>query len=403
MGQASGYVEHLESIHAISVEIAALRQLPAIYDRALAYCLDLTRSTMGFVDLVRDDGPAMDVVAVKGFQPSDPQLYERFRTMPIRPSVFGIVILEERPYLSDDVAHDPLRVGTPPGHPEVRTFLGVPLKVGDRMIGMIGVANKSGGYAWGDQRLLSTLANQVAVAIDNARLYERQQEMITGLQQLQRRLSAAERDQIVALERDRIAAGLHDEIEQQIFTIGLQLSSLLERGDLAPEAAEQIRVSRRLAARTAEQVRDVIFALAVDGHGGTDIEARLRHVCDDVRTTTGLDVDLIMTGEPTEAAARMQGTIHAIVKEALNNVVKHASATMALVTVRFERDTVDIVVQDDGVGAPAAVLRVGTDDRRHFALNNMRRQIASLGGTLTTDNGDEAGLSLRARLPLTAE
>ena len=126
--------------------------------------------------------------------------------MPVRPSVFGIVITEGRPHISNDVKNDPVRVGEPPGHPDVRTFLGVPLQLGTEVIGMIGVANKRKSYGPDDERLLSTFANQVAVAIDNAGLYQRQQEMIVRLQQLHEHLSKAERDELVALERERMAA-----------------------------------------------------------------------------------------------------------------------------------------------------------------------------------------------------
>jgi DNA-binding CsgD family transcriptional regulator len=126
--------------------------------------------------------------------------------MPVRPGVFGIVVTEGRPHISNDVQNDPVRVGEPPGHPDVRTFLGVPLQLGTEVIGMIGVANKRKGYGPDDERLLSTFANQVAVAIDNAGLYQHQQEMIVRLQQLHEHLSKAERDELVALERERIAA-----------------------------------------------------------------------------------------------------------------------------------------------------------------------------------------------------
>src|SRR6202022_1987751 len=91
------------------------------------------------------------------------------------------VLIENRPYLSNDVGNDPMSVGQPPGHPPVHAFLGVPLRVGASLIGVLGAANKPGGYGSDDERLLSTFANQVATAIDNARLYKAQREMIKGL------------------------------------------------------------------------------------------------------------------------------------------------------------------------------------------------------------------------------
>ncbi len=134
--------DQLESLYGISVEIAGLRDLSAIYDLALTFCLALTQSEMGFIDLINEDHVDMDVVAVKGFVPSDPRFFERFKRMPVAPSIFGVVVTEGRPNISNDVEHDPARVGQPPGHPRVRTFLGMPLRLGREVIGMIGVGNK---------------------------------------------------------------------------------------------------------------------------------------------------------------------------------------------------------------------------------------------------------------------
>lgn len=80
-------------------------------------------------------------------------------------SLVGRTIRHEQPIVSNDVVHDPRSVGQPCGHPLVRRFLGVPLRVGTRVIGMIGVANKADGYGEEAERILATFANQVAVAI----------------------------------------------------------------------------------------------------------------------------------------------------------------------------------------------------------------------------------------------
>lgn len=398
-----GFREQLDSLYEMSVDVAAQRDLQGIYDRTLTYCLALTMSAMGFIDLINEQRVDMDVVSVKGFEPSDPMFFERFSRMPIRPSVFGVVITEERPYHSNDVEHDPLSVGTPPGHPAIRTFLGVPLRVGAVVIGMIGVANKRGGYDADDERLLSTFANQVAVAIDNGKLYERQREMIDRLQQLNTRLSSAEREQLLSLERQRIAAGLHDRIEQDIFTIGLQLSSLLERDGLDPEVAERLRHLRKLASRSADEVREVIFALASRDGSDAGFTQAVRRLLSDVGRTSGLETDLVVSGTPTGAMPHVQDTLYAVVKEALTNVVKHARARMVLVSIRFEPDHVDVVLQDDGVGIPGLAMETEGPSALHYGLQNMRQQINGLGGTFQLEDGDEKGLTVRASVPLPAQ
>jgi len=92
--------DQLEPLYGISVEIASLRNLSEIYDLALTFCLALTQSEMGFTDLLNEDHIDMDVVAVKGFVPSDPKFYERFRRMPVAPSIFGVAVTEGRPNIS---------------------------------------------------------------------------------------------------------------------------------------------------------------------------------------------------------------------------------------------------------------------------------------------------------------
>ena len=118
------------------------------------------------------------------------EFFERFKRMPVRPSVFGRVIIEDRPNISNDVENDPGRVGQPPGHPGFGPFSEYRSAWAGDVIGMIGVANKEKGYGPEDERLLATFANQVAVAIDNAMLHEHQQEMIARLQQLHAHLES---------------------------------------------------------------------------------------------------------------------------------------------------------------------------------------------------------------------
>ena len=398
----------LESLHAISVEIASLRELPEVYDRALTYCLDLTHSEIGFIILLSHNRQFCDVVAVKGFQPGDDEFYERFRVVPVRRSVFGIVMIEDRPHISNDVAHDPLAVGMPPGHPLVRRFLGVPLRVGAGVIGMIGVANKrlaprpgawEVSYHADDEQLLSTFANQVAVAIENARLYTRQREMITELQWLHRRLGDADRDQILARERQRIAAGLHDHIEQSIFTIGLRLATILD-GELRPHVREQLIDLRRMVSRTDDEVREVVFALAAPGYGH-DLTISLRALLREAERNSGLETNLVVTGAEAAVAPGVQDVLLDVVNEALNNVVKHAKARMVLVSLRYLDDHIDVIVQDDGVGAPELVLQSYENGYVHFGLRHMREMVVALDGIFEVANGDDGvGFTLRVSAPL---
>jgi DNA-binding NarL/FixJ family response regulator len=179
--------------------------------------------------------------------------------------------------------NDPSRVGQPPGHPPVRTFLGVPLRLGDRLIGMIGVANHRTGYSEEDGRLLSTFANQAAVAIENARLIESQRELIEKLRAVNHELDEAEREQTSQRERERIAEELRGELERAVFEIGQRINSVLASSQLNADNAEQLYRARSIAAKTAEASprpdlnrRQVeILRLVAEGLTNREIASRL--------------------------------------------------------------------------------------------------------------------------------
>ena len=399
--RTAAFRQQLESLYSISIEIARLHEMPQVLDRALSYCLDLTLSEFGFIGLLNGD-QQMDVAAIKGFEPSDPSFYENFRLIPVRPSVFGVVISNRRSKISNDVLNDPDRVGQPRGHPPVRTFMGVPLQVGERVIGMIGVANKLNGYTADEERLLSTFANQVAVAIENARLYEDQRRMIDELEELHRDLSQAEREQVLREERERIAAELHDRIEQAIFSLGLKVNAILEREPVTEPIAAGLGEVRQLAVHTAESVREAIFALSLPRPAAGGLLSDLRRLVRDAAKSEELEADLVVSGNPLRLGMKSEQTLYILAREALANVARHARARRVLVSLRYSDDHVDLVIQDDGAGASEQILNHYQESGTHFGMKRSRRQVEDLGGTFEVRNGEESGLAIRVRIPVEA-
>ncbi len=411
MGDQNNLHEQLLSLHSISVEIAGLHSLGEIHHRALGYCLELTDSQFGFTGILREPGTGviatgelrvsdmvMDVAAIRGFDP-DPDFYEQFRLMSLRSSVVGVVIREDSAHLTNAVDEDPHSVGQPLGHPRIMKFLGVPLRLKDRVIGMIGVANKPEGYGPDDERLLSTFAAQVAVAVDNARLYEHQRQMIAELRQLHERLTEAERLQLLGRERERIAGALHDRIQQEIFTIGVRLNALLEDPLLEPSVAEGLRELRQLSIRASDETRNAIFALTSPSREGSGLIDALRSVLSEFERATGIHAHLAVSGAAITDIEQSDDVVQVVVEESLTNVKKHADARMVLVSLRYEPQKLDLVIQDDGKGAPEALLRSFQDSYLHFGLRHIRQLVIDRGGEFEIANGEEAGLVVRVSLP----
>jgi signal transduction histidine kinase len=395
--QSAAAQDELTSLYAMSVELAGLHELPQVLDTALSFCLELTSSTFGFVGLLNGSA-VMDVAAIKGFSPADPSFYERYRAIPIHPNVFGVVILERRPKLSNDVPNDPVSRGHPRGHPPVQTFLGVPLLLRDEIIGMLGVANRPGGYSTADERLLVTFANQVGIAIANARLYEQQRAMIDQLQELHRRLDAAQLQELLTHERQRIARELHDRVQQTIFAMGLRLGSLLEGSE--PIERRPLEELRTLTGRASEQVKEAIFALSApelqDGH----LVGELGRLVRELSATTSIVADLLVRGQARLLPPAVEEVLFAVAREALANIRRHSGATTAVVTLHCAPDDVSLAVQDDGNGIPRLMLASYRDSTTHHGLRGMARRVEERGGRFLVENGEERGVVVRAWLPL---
>jgi signal transduction histidine kinase len=396
--EASQRQEQLESLYAISVEIAGLHQLDTVMDRALDACLELTDSQFGFVGLV-DDPRFLDVAAIKGFQPDQPEFWEHFRRIPIRRTIFGVVVLDGRPNISNDVASDPQQVGVPRGHPPLHTFLGVPLQVRKQTIGMIGVANRAGGYVADHERLLATFANQVAVAIDNARLYEEQRSMIAALQSLHARLDAVAMQGMIQKERNRIAEELHDRVAQIMFSFGIGVTWCLERAEDG-ELRQALERMHDLSARGAEEIRRAVYDLATGDMRSTGLVEELRETVAAFNTTSDLRVDLVVAGRVRSLPVGVEEALHRIVIEALTNVQRHSGAEVAIVSLQYEPATITLVVQDDGCGVRESALSGYRSDPDHFGLNGIERRAIAVGGVLQLHNSDDGGLVVRVVVPV---
>ena len=258
----------LQALYHLAVELSAQQSLDTVLQTALGHCLTLTESQFGFIGLNSADNRALDVVAMEGFHPVG-DFYDHFRMIPLRPNVFARAVLENRPIRSADAMFDPIRVGQPQGHPPVHAFLGVPLRIQSKPIGMIGVANRPTPYDADHEQLLLTYAAQVAIVTRNRQLWEQltianrelemkvaernrllritQEALTQSAAQIQRLLK--ETVDVIERERDRVDSFELSADEQQIL-------SLLANGRSNSEAAADLFISATTLKRKLRTILD---------------------------------------------------------------------------------------------------------------------------------------------------
>lgn len=414
----SDSLHQLRALYHLAVELSGLRDLDSVLDVALRHCLQLTDSQFGFIGLGGSEERAMEIAAIEGFHPSE-DFFRQHRLIPLRPNVFADAVLENRPVRSMDARVDPRKVGQPRGHPEVRTFLGVPLRLNDEPIGMIGVANRPEPYDDAHERLLLTYAAQVAIVIHNARLYERLElandilERTVEERTAQLRATGAELEEKAGelqrvltetvnaqeQERQRIARDIHDGINQLLIAAMLELTSGQRRLELGAyaDAGEALEAAHAILRRVEAEIRRVVHDLHPPILEGLGLAAAVRRLVDEFAALSGIDCRHDIAPEVDRLPRDVEVGAYRILQESLHNVASHARATRLRVGLECRDRYLELTVVDDGVGfEPAAVL---SGLNGHLGMRSMRHRAESLDGTLEIDSAPGIGTTIRARLP----
>ena len=293
-----------------------------------------------------------------------------------------MIIRENRTIRLDDLMADPRRVGFPPNHPEMHSFLGVPVVVRGRTIGNLYLTEKDGGFTSEDQREIETFARHAAIAMDNARLHDQVQ-----------RLAIVE-------ERERIGKDLHDGVIQAIYAVGLSLDDVPDMMDDEADEARR-RVERAIDGldQTIRDIRNFIFGLRPALVDGVDVVEGLAALADEFRVNTMIDVELRAGPTATTPVIGPDRTVEllAIAREALSNIARHARASRAAISVEPDPEIagLEVVIADNGSGFdPGAPRAIG-----HQGLRNIRTRAISIGATLLIDSHPGSGTRIIVRVP----
>ena len=311
------------------------------------------------------------------------KLIEAMGPLPRTHGLLGAMLESHEPYRIEDIHADPrFRGWWPRAHPDMRSFLGVPVVARGRVIGAVYLTEKLGGgsFTVEDERLIGLLAAHAAIAIENARLHERSRE-----------LSIVE-------ERNRLARELHDNVTQRLFGVALAVESaqtLLERD--AGAAAEELARVRELARGAMEELRAVVFELRPASLEAEGLATALRKHVDVLRRVSGRPIELSVAGPPRLPGASA-AQVFRIAQEALQNALRHAEAEH--IEVRLEGNgngRLVLSVADDGRGFDPARRAVRG---RRLGLTSMEERAEELGGTLAIDS--TVGEGTRVRLEVAA-
>ncbi|MEV4330745.1 GAF domain-containing sensor histidine kinase [Streptomyces sp. NPDC049597] len=358
---------HLEVRDVLKTIVASARDL-----------LDAEYAALG----VPDDHGGFAQFVVDGV--SDDQ-WKAIGPLPRQHGILAAMLQEAKVERLADVRQDPRFEGWPSAHPEMSDFLGLPIKDGDEVMGALFLANKrcprqggGCGFTEDDEELLGILAQHAAIALTNARLYERSRELT------------------IAEERSRLAHELHDAVSQKLFSLRLTAQAAAALVDRDPGRAKgELQQVAELAAEAADELRAAVVELrpaALDEDGLVNTLRTQIQVLDRAHTA---EVTFDACGVRALPAAQEEALLR-VAQEALHNALRHSGADRVEVVLVRRGQGVLLSVRDDGKGfEPRTVRRAG----RHLGLVSMRDRAGGVGGTLSVESAPGKGTTIEMEVP----
>ncbi|MCI0386787.1 sensor histidine kinase [Streptomyces sp. CNQ085] len=253
-----------------------------------------------------------------------------------------------------------------------------------------------------------SLGAAVAVAVVRGyqalyRESERRRRLIEELTATRADLAAAQHTAGALAERERLAREIHDTLAQGLTSIQLLLRAAERALPGAPEtAARHVGQARRAAVDNLAEARRFVAALAPPALEGTTLAGALERLCATTGAHHRITVRFHLMGDPASLPTAHEVALLRIAQSALSNVVRHAGATTAEVTLGHLGGHVAVEIADDGRGFDPGGLPAPDPESGGFGLAVMRARAHALGGELTVESAPGRGTALTARLPLSS-
>uniref|UniRef100_A0AAU2VC17 Oxygen sensor histidine kinase NreB n=1 Tax=Streptomyces sp. NBC_00003 TaxID=2903608 RepID=A0AAU2VC17_9ACTN len=305
--------------------------------------------------------------------------------LPRQHGILAAMLHEEKAERLADVRKDPRFEGWPSAHPDMSDFLGMPIRDGDETLGALFLANKrcpkpdgGCGFTEHDEELLRLLAQHAAIALTNARLYERSRELT------------------IAEERSRLAHELHDAVSQKLFSLRLTAQAAATLVDRDPVRAKgELQQVAALAAEAADELRAAVVELRPAALEEDGLVHTLRTQIQVLDRAHAARVTFDNQGVRALPPAQEEALLR-VAQEALHNALRHSGAGRVDVVLERSGQGAVLRISDNGRGfEPSRVRRAG----RHLGLVSMRHRASGVGGRLTVQSAPGEGATIEMEVP----
>ena len=366
----------MSALYNVASVASASLDLDTILERSLDCVLATMKSDKGAVHLLDEAEKTLHLAAQQGIPPDVIAQID-----PVTPGsgLVGWVFDHGKPLMTPNIAIDP-RAPQAVLTNGLHTYVGVPMRAKGKVLGVFSVFGEDGHqFRVEEMTLLASIADQVGVAVEHARLYQQAEQLA------------------VLEERERLARDLHDSVTQSLYSLTLFAEAgrrLVRTGDL--ERAESYLARLADTAQDAlKEMRLLVYELRPPSLEREGLVGAIQQRLGAVERRTGVKAHLLID-DMIELPASVEEGLYHIAQEALNNALKHAAATSVTVRIRVVDEQVELEVVDNGIGFDPDTAGNGGG----MGLVNMRERAVKLGGTLRTVSAPGQGTTIIGWVPL---
>jgi signal transduction histidine kinase len=361
----------LSALYDVMAVASASLDLETVLESSLDQVLAVMGSEVGAIHLL-DRARGMLRLAVWRGVP--PDLMAKIESVPVDSGLAGWVIEHGEPLVVPNIATGlrPLLALPASGS---QAYVGAPIRAKGQVLGVLSVVGETGRQFKAEEvTLLASIADEVGVAVENARLYQQAEQLA------------------VMKERERLARELHDSVTQSLYSLTLFAEAgrdLAKDGELERVESYLTRLGE-IAQQALKEMRLLVYQLRPLALQREGLVGALQQRLDAVEGRIGVKARLLTEGL-VELPAPVEEGLYRIAQEALNNALKHAAATSVTVYIRTEDERVELEVVDDGQGFDPKTV----SDRGGMGLASMRQRAEKLGGSLTILSASGEGARIK--------
>jgi PAS domain S-box-containing protein len=280
----------------------------------------------------------------------------------------------------------------------IKSVLGAGMFFGKKLVGILSITSVKEHRIFSQEeiKLVQTIANQIAVAIENARLLEMVEKHGKDVRRLAAQLMSAQED-----ARRSVAQELHDHEGQMLLSMKMNLDKmkrhLTGRLQKVPAAVELLMDTQELLSQTIDDIRTLTFELRPPVLEDFGLTPALRWILENFAKRTDVSVSLRTRGEERRYPREVEVALFRIAQEALNNVSKHANATDVTILVSYQGSGVTMSLRDNGAGFDAD--KVLSAPRGSMGLLNIKERADMLGGKFEIISQPRKGTTLNINIP----